>query len=718
MTIRKERMDEDMPTGKNTKNVLLDATSVAIIGASPSDAKIGGKPIRFLREFGFQGKIYPVNPGYDEIGGHRCYPNLSAIPDQIDLVVVAIPQHGVQAAVEECVRKGVHQIIIFSSGYAETGADGEERQRLLLRALEDSGIRLLGPNSLGFANLETGLIANFGQGFELPRGTLKSGRAGFVSQSGAFGTFIFALCAEQGVGFKYFAVTGNESDITLSELMDAMIDDREIDLVAGYIEGVRDGRRFLQTCEKARAGGKPVIAIKTGRTPGGSAAALSHTSAIAGADDVYQAAFRQTGVIRVADEEEMLDVVTLMRSQRRMNGRRVGVLTMSGGAGVLLADAIDSNSLTLAKLAPETESDLLKIVPAFGSVRNPVDLTGQFLSNPDMLKGALACLMADSGVDAVVFFLGLGRRYGELIAETLREAARDAQKPLLVAWTAGPPSVIAQLRESGVPVLPSPTRAIRALGALARFGEAVRAQPRDFSLPQAAAKPVETASRARHCSEFQTKALLAGYGIQLLPEKLAHSEDEAVGHAAAFGYPVVLKVCAADLLHKTEAGAVALKLASEAEVRDAYRKVVARAKTYAPDLAIEGVLVAPMAEDGVELIVGARRDPVFGPVVLVGAGGIYTEVLCDANIGVLPLVEGEARELVRALRMFPLLDGARGKPRADIDAIAACVDAIAAAMLEHPEIAEIEVNPLRVLAAGRGAFPLDALMILEKADSD
>jgi acetyltransferase len=705
-----------MLTRNNATKVLLDAESVVIVGASANDAKIGGKPMRFLREFGFRGKIYPVNPGYEEIDGHRCYPSIDAIPDQIDLAVIAIPQAGVQAAVEESARKGVKQIIIFSSGYAETGAAGAEHQRLLLRALEGTGIRLLGPNSLGVANLESGLIANFSQCFELPQGTLKSGRAGFASQSGAFGTFIFTLAAERGVGFKYFAVTGNEGDITLTELMGAMIDDQDVDLVAGYIEGVSDGRRFLQVCENARAAKKPVIVVKAGRTPGGSAAALSHTSAIAGADEVYQAVFRQTGVIRAADEEEMVDVLALMRSQKRMSGRRVAVLTMSGGAGVLLADAIDSNGLELAKLTAQTESDLIKIIPAFGSVRNPVDLTGQFLAKPEMLKDALECLMADPGVDATVFFLGLGRRHGERIAQTLREAAKTTEKPLLVAWTAGPTPIIAQLCDSGLPVLSSPTRAVRALAALARFGEAAQKPPRDFTLPPRSAKKIETASKNNRCSEFQTKRLLAEYGVPLLQEKMARSEDEAADFAAQFGYPVVLKVCATDLLHKTEAKAVALNLKNENEVRAGYRDIIAGATQYDPQLAIEGVLVAPMAKDGVELIVGARRDPVFGPTILVGAGGIYTEVLHDANIGVLPLVEGEAQDLIRRLRIFPLLDGARGRPKADIDAAAKCIESVAAAMLAHPEIDEIEINPLRVFAEGRGAFPLDALMILTKPE--
>lgn len=703
---------DDPTLAVRKKAVLLDAHTVAVIGASPDDNKIGGKPMRFLREFGFRGRIYPVNPRYHEIGGHRCWPHIESIEGPIDVAIVAVPYQHAQLAVEQCVRKGVRQIVMFSSGYAETGSQGASRQQTLMRSLEGSGTRLLGPNSLGVANLASGFIANFSQSFELPSGTLRTGRAGFVSQSGAFGTFIFALSAEQGLGFKYFAVTGNEADITVSELIGAMAADDEIDLVAGYVEGVRDGRQFLVACEEARAAGKPVLLIKTGRTPGGSAAAMSHTAAIAGADEVYEAVFRQTGAIRVDDEEEMLDLVGLMRSHKTMRGRRVGVLTMSGGAGVLIADALDRNGLELARLDAETADKLGQIVPEFGSTRNPVDLTGQFLSKPGMLRAALGCLLEDANVDAVVFFLGLGRRYGEQIAQTLREVVATASKPLLVAWIAGPAPIIAQLRSEGVPVLPSATRTVRALGALARFGEACIKPPRSFSLPGPLATPIVASGSAGRCSEAQTKALLKRYGIRLLDEMLVGSEDEAVESARAIGFPVALKVCAADLMHKTEAGAVALNLRDDAAVRLAYGRILEGALRHSPGLAVEGVLVSPMAGDGIEVIVGGRRDPVFGPVVMVGSGGIYTELLRDAAIGVLPLVSGEAHELICSLRIHPLLAGARGKASADVDALADCIEAVEKLMLEHPEITEIEINPLRVFQRGHGVVPLDALMVV------
>ncbi|HSQ03902.1 MAG TPA: acetate--CoA ligase family protein, partial [Burkholderiales bacterium] len=584
--------------------VLLHARSVAIVGASPDDNKLGGKPVRFLQDYGYRGRIYPVNPKYPEIRGLRCYPELLAIEEDIDLVVCAVPDRQVLAVIEECISKHVKQVVVFSSGFAETGALGAERQRAVMKAIEGTPLRLVGPNTLGVANIAEGMIANFSQGFELPQGVVKSGPVAFASQSGAFGTFIFALAAEQGIGFKYFAVTGNEADVTVTEFIAAMAADPDVDVVASYIEGIRDGRRFLEVAEDIREHRKPLVVIKTGRTPGGSQAAMSHTAAIAGSDEVCDAAFRQTGVIRVSDEEEMLDVVMTVRCRASMSGRNVGVVTMSGGAGVLIADALAAHGLQLATLSSQTQDILKDTVPAFGSTRNPVDLTAQFLSDPGMLKRTLACLLDDPGADAVLFFLGLGRRYGERIAGILQEVARLSSKPLIVAWTAGPVAQIAKLREAGIPVLPSPTRSVRALAALARFAESCRCHARSFALPEATTQRLEAPTRSGYFSEAGAKVLLRQYGVMIPPEKLAASEQEAAMIATQTGYPVVLKVCSPDLVHKTEAGGVILGVRSDEEARSAYRTILQRVQAYAPGIKMDGVLVTAMAQDGVEVILG------------------------------------------------------------------------------------------------------------------
>lgn len=692
--------------------VLLNAETVAVIGASPDQHKIGGKPTHFLEKFDFQGRVVPINPKYQKISKWRCYPDLASYEGKIDVAVIAVPFQYAQAVLEDCVRHKVRQVVMFSSGYAETDDDGVERQTALENCIAGSGTRLLGPNAVGLANLQSGMITNFSQSFDLPLGTLKSGSLAFASQSGAFGTLIFTMASEQGIGFKYFAATGNEADITISDLIAAFVQDADVKCIAGYVEGVRDGRKFLAACEAARQAKKPLILIKTARTESGSIAALSHTAAMAGAEGVYEAAFRQTGVIRVDDEEEMLDILALLQAEKAIKGNRVGVLTMSGGAGVMLADAIDASDLELSELDASTITKLKYIVPVFGSTNNPVDLTGQFLNKPEMLVGALDCMLADRNVDSVILFLGLGRTHGSQIAKVISSAAISS-KPLVVAWTAGPKAVIKELQEQGVPVFSSPARAVGALSALRRLDVAQKFNSRSFSLPLTA-EVRSLSDMSGQCSEATTKAYLEKYGVQLLPELLATSEDDAVVGATSLGYPLVLKVCSPDLPHKTEAGAVILNISNEVELREAYRTAIANARQYSRNLCIEGVLISPMADDGIELIVGARRDPVFGPLIMVGAGGIYAEVLRDNAIALVPLVEGEALGLIQSLRIAKLLGGVRGKSAADIDSVLVCIHAIERLMLEHPEIEEIEINPLRVFVEGKGAMPLDAYMVLSE----
>lgn len=699
--------------GDGDGSVMLKARSIAIVGASPDENKLGGKLVRFLQKYGYRGRVYAVNPKYREIRGIRCDPSLAAVEGPVDIVVVTVPYREVLQVIRECIQKGVKQAVVFSSGFAETGPEGAERERALKEIIQGTGMRLVGPNALGVANIADGLIANFSQSFEPTTGVVKSGPVGFASQSGAFGTFIFTLAAEQGIGFKYFVSTGNEIDVTITEYIAGMIADADIHMVAGYVEAIRDGRRFLAVAEHARQQRKPLVLIKTGRTPGGSAAALSHTAAIAGDDEVYDAAFRQTGVIRVSDEEAMLDVLNVMRWHRSVTGRRVSVLTNSGGAGVLIADALEAHGLELAKLRPETEDALKQIAPAFGSLRNPVDLTGQFLRLGDpgigILGQSLACLLDDPETDAVLLYLGLARRQGAKIAETLRNVARTATKPVVVAWTAGPAEEIARLRNEGVPVLSSPTRSVRALAALARLGETHSRKPRSFALPR-----TERGRRLQlpsgDFSEARAKAVLREWGVPVPDERLCASEDEAAVFAAQVGYPIAMKVSSPGLVHKTEAGAVALGIQNKDALIAAFRSIVQDTTDHAPGLPVEGVLITPMAEDGVELIVGGRRDPVFGPVAMVGSGGIYTEVMRDAAIRVLPLVEGEAAEMLRELRIHPVLAGSRGKPASDVEAAARCIEAVARLLMSHPEVEDVEINPLKVFPEGHGAWALDAVL--------
>tara|TARA_R110000868_G_scaffold73791_2_gene213633 strand:+ start:6438 stop:8576 length:2139 start_codon:yes stop_codon:yes gene_type:complete len=689
--------------------VQLTANSLAVIGASPEYNKLGGRPLKLCDDYGYRGQLFPVNPKYEEIRGRKCYPSVEAIEHDVDMAIVALPFGAVFDAVSACVRKGVKQVIVFSAGFAETGDEGREAEQRIRKLLADSPTRVMGPNTVGYGNVGDGLIANFSMGFELGPEMVKTGPVGFASQSGAFGTFIFSLAAQQGLGFKAYGATGNELDLTVTDFISAMVGDDDIKMIACYIEGLRDGRDFLEAAESARRAGKPLVAIKTGRTAGGSAAALSHTAAIAGADEVYDAAFRQTGVIRVTDEEEMLDILDVFRTYRDIDGDRICVLSMSGGAGVLLADAVEAYGLKLAKFEKKTTAALKKVVPDYGSVNNPIDLTGKFMSHPHILEDSLYAVLDDGGSDAVIMFVGLLHLQGEIISGIIARAAERARKPFIVAWTAGPQAEIEKLRAQGIVVFGSPTRAVRATAALVAHGRAKRLPPRSFPLLGGGERLVAPTSSG-FFSEARAKDILRAAGVTMPKEKLCTSSAELDGAAKELSFPLVVKVCSPDLQHKTEAGGVALGIKDRAALGEAFEQVQANARKYDPKMKIDGVLVTEMVGGGFELIVGGRRDPVFGPIIMVGAGGIYAEMMSDSSIRVLPLASGEAEEMLRELRCFPMLNGARGKERLDFSAVAGCIDAIAGLLCAHPEIEELEINPLRVFAEGEGIGALDAVL--------
>ena len=693
--------------------VILDANSIAIVGASPDESRLGGKPMAFLKRYGYSGTVYPVNPRYAQIADYRCYPSLRSIPAPVDHAIVVVPAARVLSVLQDAAAMGIPTVTIFSSGFAEVGAEGRDMQDHLAQAIGATPMRVIGPNSVGLANLTTGFLATFSQAFELSK-RVPTGPIGFASQSGAFGTVILTLGVERGLGFKYFACTGNEADVTISDVMQAMVEDPDVRIVAGYVEGLRDGRRFLDVCEKARSQQKPVIVLKVGRTDWGQQAALSHTAALAGADRVYTAAFQQAGVLRAMDEQELLDWATMFYMTKRPAGAKVAVVTMSGGAGVAMADEVVRSGLQWAQLTSDTRQRLSAVVPAFGSTQNPVDLTGQFLEDTGALKRIVLILDADPQVDVVALFIGLGHRHATQIVDDVTAASAIMHKPLVMAWAGGPQHARLQLMGVNIPVIASPARSIRALSAFVRFHQTQdlpyhgwRHPSANFS-PSLGGGPIPTVTK--RLSESSAKAILGQWGIQHPPEYLVSSETEACQRAADLGYPVALKVSAPALLHKTEIGGVSLDLANEPALRSAYRALLSRMQKSLPDGAWEGVLVSKMAPPGLDLILSGGRDPTFGPYVLLGTGGTYTEIWHDAVIRVLPLQRDEIAEMASHLQSFPILRGTRGQSPYDREALSRAIEAVSELML-RTQVQEVEMNPLRVFLADGGVWALDAKMV-------
>ncbi|MCL4465354.1 MAG: acetate--CoA ligase family protein [Chloroflexi bacterium] len=709
-----------MTAQRESLRAILEPQSVAIVGASDDFSKINGRPLKYLLEFKYGGRILPINPKYGEIAGLRCYPNLEVIDCDIDLAIVAVPAKAVSDVLESCAKRGVKSAVVFSSGFAEMGEEGKAAQERIGVLARESGLLVCGPNSLGIANLTSGMTASFSQTLERKPA---SGPIGFITQSGAFGTFLFGMALESGLTFKYFISSGNEADLEFADYVDYVLDDPEVRVIAGYVEGLKNGGKLKEVARKAASLGKPIVLIKVGRSSAGTRAARSHTGSMTGTDAVYSAAFEELGIVRADTEEQLLDYASAFLSSARLpQGRGVGIVTQSGGAGVLAADRAEMVGLVVPELQDETKKQLLGVVPRFGATGNPVDVTAQFIAEPALLRDSIALVDRDPQVNGMVFCLGLMDLHWSRVAAELTELSKTVTNPLYVSWTAAPSEALEALRSAGIPVFPTPTRTIDALAAATSFNmRREAASQRVFPaagpavLPEVVRQLIHGA-RAQgrdHLLEWEAKQVLAAFGVPVPRGQLVGSSAEALQTAEALGYPVVVKAQAIGLLHKSDARVIELNVANAQQLRLAHARVLARAREHGSPEAIRGILVEEMVNGGLEVITGVSYDPSFGPVLLVGLGGIFTEILRDVALHLCPLEVSEAAQLLQKLRGYQLLTGARGTTKRDLASLYEALAAVSrmAAALEGVA-AEIDVNPLLVLPEGQGVKAVDALITL------
>lgn len=688
---------------------LLRPRSIAVVGASPDFGKVNGRPLKYLLGRGYSGRIFPVNPKYAEIAGLRCYPEVAAISEPVDLALIALPAASVPAVIPGLGRHGVRWAIVFSSGFSEIGEAGRAREQELVAAARAANVRLCGPNCLGLINAFERVAATFGQYAERE---LVPGPVAFVTQSGAFGTAIAALARRRGIGLGYFINTGNEADLGFAEAMRAVLSDPRIRVGAGYIEGLRDGDALLALAQEALALGKPLVLTKVGRGRAGARAAASHTGALAGEDVVFEGVMRQYGLVRARNEEHMLDLIEAFICCEPPAGHRLGIATQSGGAGVLMADRAEELGLAVPVLERATQEALRAAIPGFAAVSNPVDITGQFVAQPELLGEGMRLLLADPEVDIAVAWLQLMEAHVAILTGILGALKESARKPFLVAWVAAPEQALEALRLRGIAVLRGAEPAVDACAALVRYGAARRAwlaepQPRrspGIVIPALPAAPGPMKALA-------ARALLEAAGVRTAPSLGARSRKEATAVARRLGFPVAVKIDSPDIPHKTEAGGVRLGLRDAAEVRAAFDEVLANAKRHAPAARADTVLVQPMLSRGVELAVGLHRDALFGPVLMVGLGGVRVEAFRDVVFRKAPVTSREALAMLEELRGRALLDGVRGEPAVDRGALAALLCAVS----HLPEAAgdrlkELDLNP--VLASAEGAVALDWLVVL------
>ena len=694
--------------------------TIAVLGASADPHKAGGRPLHYLRMLGYQGEVYPVNPRREEVQGYRCFPSLTAVPGGANLCVVALPSDEVEEALLGCGQRGVGAVVVFASGYAETGPEGADRQRQLAEIARAYSMALVGPNCLGYVNVGEGVTAAFTTA--LDRGKpLLSGNLALISQSGAIGAFLVGLAEDEHLGICHFLTTGNEADVTAIEFADYLLDDPQVGVFALYLEGV-DGPEFARFAGRAAAVKKPVVAVKVGSSVKGAAASASHTGKMAGSDDVYDAVFDELAVTRAGSIGDLFDFAKALGQPRRGHGG-VGVVSISGGAAVLMADWCERLGLNLAEFTPETRAAISEALPWFGGSANPVDTTGRALWDVGMLKAALLAAVRDPGVGIVLCHIGLAPDSAERVAGEIVEVAHQTTKPVFVCWIEeASPVAHDRLRAAAVPVFDDPVRMVRATHALESYER--RRTALELRRKRALSKVVMTEEASAHpfpsgevVTEFAAKQWLAREGFAVPDGAMASSAREAHEAAHRLGYPVCLKLVSSQVLHRSDIGAVRVNLQTKSDVVAAFDDVRAIAlDRLGPDLDV-AMLVERQVGDGVELIVSGFRDRVFGPSVLLAPGGIYTELLDDKIIRLAPLDEQDAEAMLGTLRIWPILNGARGTPTCDVKAAARAVADFSRRVATMPEdVDAIEINPLRVLEKGAGVVALDALILRRPAE--
>ncbi|WP_159272402.1 acetate--CoA ligase family protein [Variovorax boronicumulans] len=685
---------------------LLNPASIAVVGASGNAARIGGMPLAHLTTFGYQGAIYPINPKYEEVFGLRCWPDLEALPAAPDLVVLALAAAEVTPMLNRCQARGVRAVIVYAAGFAEAGEAGAALQAELEAFVATTDMVVAGPNAMGFANLNTQAHTNFASVFNTAPMQQGPGRVSLLTQSGNVCAAVYAIARRLGVDFSHFINTGNEACVDFAQYLEYLAQDDATEVGIGYIEELRDGPRFMEAAAEFVRRDKLLILYKAGETEKGSEAVRSHTSALAGDQQIYQAAFRQLNIIQSHDFAQMAQLAHLAGYRQRSAGKRVAIITISGALGAILADKFIGQGLDVPTLPQPLQDQLRAGIPDYGMVSNPVDVTGNVVNDPGFVRTAMEALAVSDAIDAIVVYAP-----GYMLDRMADDLCAVAEKHprLIVAIDTGAAKTRDQLRAGGVPVFEDIGVAVSALSPFLLWQERRKHNPWLQVRSQPAPARATLAGRA---DEHTTKRYLAEFGVQPVDEAVARSADEAAAVAGRLGFPVVLKVLSADIAHKTEAGGVRLRLGNAQEVRKAFDEVMASARAYAPTAQIDGALLQKMEAGQAELILGATRDPVFGMTLTVGLGGVLTELYKDVSHRVLPVDEAMARDMLGELKAFPLLTGYRGRPLGDVEAACRAIAGFSRAVLALQEQAdEVEVNPLLVKEQGQGVRALDALVL-------
>jgi len=692
---------------------MLNPSSIAVVGATPR-MQYGGRFLRAALLAGDRVRIYPVNPRYDEIMGLKSYASLEDVPEAPDVVGIVVPYQQVMPTLEECARKRAGSAIVISAGFAERGDGGRrDLQQQLTDFARRSGIRISGPNCLGVANVKAGIWACAGTRFGMSGG----GPIALVSQSGAsaFGPFL-TRAVDLGIGYSYIVTTGNEADLESSDFMRYLLDDPDTRVIACFIEGFKDGRKFMEVARLAAERDKPIVLIKIGRSSAGAKAATSHTAAMTGADAVHDAVFKQYGVIRVEDYDELLETAQFLAYSPPVRREGVSIVSHSGGISSLTADKCGQMGLQLPDLTGSARDGMNAVLKGFGWAANPADVTTY--ANSDAFPQIMRYMV--EGPD--VGLLAIASAGGDNQAQQVIEMRDTMDKPLAFLWTGSLTATdgLSKLKEAKIPVFLSPDRLARGLRSKIN---SQRWRERCLASRQEAIPPLTEWQRdavqglrrtgRQALTEHEARRFLAHWQVVGVREERTATVDEAIAAAGRIGYPVVLKVESPDIPHKTEAGVVRLGVQGDAEVRQAYTEIMHNVERHAPQAQVLGVLVQEMVHGGIEVIIGLSQDPLFGPVLLLGMGGIFVELYQDVALRACPISSSDAREMLQEVKGARLLEGFRGQPAADVEALTDLLVRVSHLGIQcEREIRELDLNPVLVLPRGQGVRAADALIVL------
>jgi acyl-CoA synthetase (NDP forming) len=699
---------------------LLYPRSIAIVGASDDPVKLSGRPIDYLKRFGFTGRVLPINPTRERVQGLPAYGSLDEAGGEIDLAMIMLSADRSAEAVRECGRRGVRAAILGASGFAELGPAGAARQADLQAAIAETGVRVLGPNCLGMISVAEHATVTFTSALDEDV-RLHDGPVAFLSQSGAFGGFVFDDAQQLGIGISHYLNTGNEIDLSVAELAAGLVETEPVRVLLAYLEGVSHGRQLLAAAARAHELDKPIITVKVGRSAAGAAAAASHTASLAGQDAAFDGVARQYGIVRVSGTESMLDAAQVFATGRRAAGRRLTSLSVSGGAGALMADAAATRGVEVGAWDQAWQARMAAAIPTYGSPRNPVDLTGSLIGEPEILRRGLRVAVEHPDTDMIAVLLGCADTGSEVLISAIEEAYRATERPLVVVWTGGSGRPRARLRELGIPCYADPGRAAAALGRLADYSlrSALPAPHRPADIDDETAATVLARARANgagQLDEHTASRLIRAYGVPAAPAQPAETPRAAAQAAAELGGPVAVKVLSEQIGHKSDLDGVRLGLESPGTVATAAEELLA----IAADAGTSGarVLVQRMAGGDVELIIGIEQDPAFGPVVVVGIGGVLVDVLSDSQVAAAPVDHATARRLLTSLRGQALFGAVRGRPACDLDAVAEVIVRLSWLACDHTgEIAELDINPLLVDAREGTVTAVDCLAVLDTKEN-